>query len=540
MTTATKNKISGNYVVELKYFVENHLSRILGIPNCKLKKDSGVIDGDIIVQVETSQISQETRNETSYTLLFLNGKNRVFRLDLNYGIKLTNENLRLARRIIQEFNTITKYKRFGSSVQNDFYPSESSKPIEFQVYRREMYERAIETGICHWVAGDNSGASGPDNYVEELFSLLKKWSVKTYEGKSVTLGFIINPEEESQFQVEKEKWLHFLEFIKDDAAAVLTDCIHSVFEIDRNCNLLRHISVSEGNHLESCDLDYRIPLRFTQIIRKHVKGKKVGIFLLSNGDLVLAKNGEMRFVKRNLQWLNLSYDAFQYAMRPFTEKYLVNDDKLIQSVFASVLDVSFSHAGGIISVVNTEIGRTPGFDWSILNDFDNLRDGEIEFKLQRAVTRNLLNEEERELQDIQAEFAEKRKILPESSNLDKEEREKIEATHKNYEDERKKLEDNQKRFLKRTVLKKLVNYNPFWDIDRKLRSELISLDGACILDCTGNVISFGAIIQNDCGSSGGGRGAAAKKLSKYGMAVKISTDGYIEVYYGADIVYEIK
>lgn len=498
MASKKSKNPNANYHKELQYFVENHLSRILGIPNCKLKSDSGEINEDKIVQVETSQISQETRTETSYTLLFLNGKNIVFRLDLNYGIKLTDDNLSLARRIIQEFNRITKYKRTGSLVQNSFYPLESSKPIEFQVYRREMYERAIETGICHWVAGDNSGTDGPDNYIEELFSILKKWSVKTYEGKSVTLGFVIDPDAETTYEIPKQKWSHFLEFIKDDAAAVLTDCIHSVFELDRNCNLLRHISVSEGNRLESCNLDYRIPLRFTQIIRKYVKGKKVGIFLLSNGDLVLAKNEEMRFVKRNLQWLNLSYDAFEYAMRPFTKKYPVREENLIRSVFASVLDVSFSHTGGIIAVVNTAEGEDSSFDWSILNDFDNLRKEEIKSKSQE------------------------------------------DATHKKIEEDQKELEDNQKRLLKRTVLKKLVNDKPFWEIDRKLRSELISLDGACILDCNGEVLSFGAIIQNDSGSSGGGRGAAAKKLSKYGMAVKISTDGYIEVYYGANIVYEIK
>lgn len=39
-----------------------------------------------------------------------------------------------------------------------------------------------------------------------------------------------------------------------------------------------------------------------------------------------------------------------------------------------------------------------------------------------------------------------------------------------------------------------------------------------------------AIIKNDSGSTGGGRGAASKKLSDYGFSIKISTDGYIELY----------
>ena len=66
------------------------------------------------------------------------------------------------------------------------------------------------------------------------------------------------------------------------------------------------------------------------------------------------------------------------------------------------------------------------------------------------------------------------------------------------------------------------------------------MDGATILDKEGNIISFGAIIQNDSGSYGGGRGAAARKLSKYGLAIKISTDGYIEVYIDDEIKYRMK
>lgn len=67
------------------------------------------------------------------------------------------------------------------------------------------------------------------------------------------------------------------------------------------------------------------------------------------------------------------------------------------------------------------------------------------------------------------------------------------------------------------------------------------MDGACIIDYSGNDCAIGAIIRNDSGSSGGGRSAAAKKLSKFdGFAVKISTDGYIELFINYYPVYAIK
>ena len=87
----------------------------------------------------------------------------------------------------------------------------------------------------------------------------------------------------------------------------------------------------------------------------------------------------------------------------------------------------------------------------------------------------------------------------------------------------------------------LKDKKKFIDIDRKLRAELIGLDGATIIQKDGSIVAFGAIIQNEKGSTGGGRGAAAKLLSDYnGFAIKISTDGYIEVYVDKELKYYIK
>ena len=50
----------------------------------------------------------------------------------------------------------------------------------------------------------------------------------------------------------------------------------------------------------------------------------------------------------------------------------------------------------------------------------------------------------------------------------------------------------------------------------------------------------GAIIQSDSGSNGGSRGSTTKKLSTNGFAIKISIDGYIELYCKQQKVYVIK
>jgi hypothetical protein len=67
-------------------------------------------------------------------------------------------------------------------------------------------------------------------------------------------------------------------------------------------------------------------------------------------------------------------------------------------------------------------------------------------------------------------------------------------------------------------------------IDRRLRLELLSMDGATILDHKGNILAAGAIVKVPSGSTGGGRKAAAQQLSKLGLGIKISSDGPVSGY----------
>lgn len=77
------------------------------------------------------------------------------------------------------------------------------------------------------------------------------------------------------------------------------------------------------------------------------------------------------------------------------------------------------------------------------------------------------------------------------------------------------------KLLQHTVKKK------FQQLDRRLRQELLSLDGATVLKHTGEVVAAGAIVRVPSGSTGGGRKAAAVQLSKLGLAIKVSADGPI-------------
>lgn len=316
----------------------------------------------------------------------------------------------------------------------------------------------------------------------ELIEKLECWKEKTYEGKKVPFAFLIDAN-------RNDGNFPFMDFLEEEYSATFSDGITSIIELDSNLKFLSLKSITDKSENIVYNLN-NVPYRFSQIIETFTKGK-IAIFLLVNGDIVLVKNCEILLVKREGKWLNFNKEVFKSIIAAELKQQDTIFFNLLDEIYLSSLDVSFAHSGGIIACINKEnipLLIQPQKDGtSILNKYDNL--------------------------------------LP--SN--------VIPTPKKFDNQEMK-----KRFLKRNFLLNIIKETNFLLIDRKVRSELISMDGATIIDFDGNIISIGAIIQNDSGSYGGGRGAAANKLSKFGFAIKISTDGYVEVYINGRIKYRIK
>ena len=73
----------------------------------------------------------------------------------------------------------------------------------------------------------------------------------------------------------------------------------------------------------------------------------------------------------------------------------------------------------------------------------------------------------------------------------------------------------------------IIGSKKFYELDRRLRQELVAIDGATVVDHEGRVLAVGAILKISGGSQGGGRLAAAKALSSLGLGIKVSQDGGI-------------
>lgn len=94
----------------------------------------------------------------------------------------------------------------------------------------------------------------------------------------------------------------------------ISSSTYSLIQLNENCDFIRFCSLTEGKSISSHKLTPYLPLRFSHSISKYIKGNAVGIFLLNNGDIVISKNQKIMFVKRNLHWLNFSYEAFCSAI----------------------------------------------------------------------------------------------------------------------------------------------------------------------------------------------------------------------------------
>jgi len=82
--------------------------------------------------------------------------------------------------------------------------------------------------------------------------------------------------------------------------------------------------------------------------------------------------------------------------------------------------------------------------------------------------------------------------------------------------------------------KKIISDTKFQNLDRRLRKEILATDGAVLIGHDGTLLAIGAILCIKGGSEEGGRLAAAKALSDYGIGIKISQDGSIRGYHKSD------
>lgn len=339
-------------------------------------------------------------------------------------------------------------------------------------YIKDMEAHVIQKAIC------NALSSNAGKTLHELLGQMESWSQRTYEGGKVMFGFIVSTKRAPQ---NTNKNLNISRFLKSDFSALLSDGQNTCLEISANGYLLNYLTVPK-----TFDQGLLVPYQYIRLANL-CTGNRVGVCLLSNGDILLFKEKTLLFAKRNGKWVCFTHEEIISKLADRTGDYT---QEIRKAIYLSALDTSFARTGGCIVHLNKE-------------DYFNV--------LKHIDICDVLNE------DCYKAKLEENKSTSFFAELQDEPEEPVFSDF---------LRED--KMIKSSNLITLIAGRKFYELDRKLRLELMSIDGATIVDADGNILAVGAIIKIEAGSTGGGRLAAAKTLSKYGMSIKISNDGRIE------------
>lgn len=305
------------------------------------------------------------------------------------------------------------------------------------------------------------------NVIAGLFSALDKWSHRTYEGRKVPFSILIDYTALECIDHVKT----IVDFLEDDASALLTDGLTSYFKASKKLeyNTVKLVNVEDfGSRKQPL-----VPYRFASFAHA-CEANSIGIILTVQGDIIVIKEEKILFAKRNGEWHSYDYETFRKNVVDTVKGELTiqNSDRLFREIYLSSLDVAFARTGGCLAVC---------------------------FPAKIDEVQKCINESDKHLpyRNVDTEIGLKRKILEDI----------------------------------------IVDNQHFYLLKRKARQEMLGIDGVTILDSNGNMITSGSIISNEFEANkdfakikGGARTRVAMKLSQFGLAIKISADGYIECY----------
>lgn len=368
--------------------------------------------------------------------------------------------------ILSELLKVAEYNYRDNFPIKRYYGRGESRQEAFKTRTMDL---AFELGMCRWLTKTQTNAI----ILHSIISKMIEWAGRTYEGKNVPFGIVVDFSKDAP-----ENTASYLHFLENDSSAVFTDGVFSGIMLDKTGRVVSFLSRQSDPPANPQNHETYVPYQFTDIA-KHCVGDTIGIIVLTNGEILLVKNRAICFAKRGRKWINFDWERVYNNLRP----YFLADKSLseiaikenIQSIYCTILDVSFAHTGGCLSIIHPDKVAKMTADKVVADRFDLYTSGTA-------------------LPEMRAENKEKAEIL--SYLL---------------------------RYPKQDI-------RSFYELEKPLRREILSLDGATVVSLKGEFYCAGSIVAVRAGSSGGGRTAASKQLSNYGVGIKISEDGYIEAY----------
>ncbi len=417
------------------------------------------IDGEEVSSSRDSEVAYGKQN----SLLIKPNKLADYRLVLKRGQPFKMSEINLLKTIISEFNTIAELN------------------LENENYKKTLQDQAIEKAICLSVSDGETAIT-----MQGIISELNKWASRTYEGKKVELGIIIN----QAVNCSEDEQIHFSKVMTRDFFALLSDGKGSYIEFDKNGFLLGYVQSTKTRQPQTIT-----PYMFENVAA-FCNEKKIGITLTENGDILIFRNKSLMFSKRLGVWNVYSHDEIIQLLSN-RGNYSLKDIR--RSIYYTALDVSYGYSGGCLIYLNKDTAEQA---LTHINAHDILDERYYEIKRKQEIAN-----------------ASKLYNLHFLSQVE----EMFKVPYQQFLVEQK--------CYKSQCIRKIINGKNFHELSRKLRQELVAMDGATVVDSDGTIIAVGAILKIEAGSEGGGRHAAASTLAKYGISIKISQDGLLKAFY---------
>lgn len=387
-----------------------------------------------------------------------------------------------ATKILAELLKLTMYSCIPPYKIKRYYGKSN---VLINSFLKNNLDHAFEIGMCLSLTAEPAAANTLHSVIEKMV----EWSMRTYEGKNVPFGIVIDFGAKTT-DTDAADYIHFLD---NDSSAVFTDGMFTGILLDKHGKIITFLPDQApdspqgvgGAKSSRTQNEIFVPYQYYEL-GKACTQNRVGIIALANGEILLIKNQAIKFAKRGRKWVFFDYSIVMKKLRnaflqSSTDEQLI--EKRVDAVYCSLLDVSFSHTGGCLALVNPD----------------------AEEKIDMVV---------KERMDLWSKTKESSKVKPEA-------KEKINILRHLLRIQNVAPGSSEGSDL---------SIRSFFDVDRKLRKEILSLDGATVVSLDGNFFCAGSIVEVGGGSSGGGRTAAAENLARFGIGIKISEDGYIEAY----------
>lgn len=340
-------------------------------------------------------------------------------------------------------------------------------------YKHGIESMIIEKAICKSLTNSSSKT------LSLILSEMSYWSQRTYEGKRMKFGCIVTRKKVGGKSTNSN--LHISNVLEKDFSALLTDGENSFIEISADGYITDYIS-----YFKQCDYNLYAPYDNLKLATLS-SGSKIGVCLNQEGDVLIFKDKSLLFAKRSGNWVCYSHDEIVSKLSERAGDY----EDVRRSIYLSALDTSFNRCGGCIVHVNST---------ETTNVLKHIDDADV-----------LDNNSYVSIQQIKKEKSLFSDLAGDDSEME---------TFDDF------LRDS--KCIKSATIRQLVAGRKFQELDRKFRQDMLAMDGATIIGNDGTIIAVGAIVKIEAGSSGGGRLAAAKTLSNYGVAIKISNDGTMQ------------